>query len=558
MRIPQGLVIATLLFFSLTSLSHAVVNVTSSELQEAKDLLWPSSSAIGTLDGFSEFQLQDSSSISEGITAEYEARMSEDPWMDDELPHLKITAYSYSTQDSAHEAFNEILDLPSFDDGSKILINSDDHYIYYRTDSGISVDIFGSIDAEYYAYHLIHVNGNLLYQSSIYRPDEGYALDADKAYAEAIENPSDVYLLLFSSLDTLKLAESLLFPPTTSDFTAKSEITSLDLSELYDIPQHGEIEFDLYIGEPEGSVGTILDSSGIATPNEGDLYLYLSDDGHIFAGIYAPDFDSDCPQQAGWYRIESDDSLNSYEWNKVKFHYGVGGLAVYINDVQTAFCHVSQARSENPLYFGDYPGDSLDESMIGYLNDLEINYSLTDSGLIWDEVLTEQLFLDLLNTDPDLTVFQYLKEEAIFLGSDGYLYPDNELNRAEMVKVLLKAYSYESDDESDSEFWDVPSDAWYLKYLNKASKIGMVEGHDNGQFLPGHQINRAEFFTMLLRVSEADVTYSDYFRDVDEEDWYSQAAAFAYEMGIISDKSFYPSSNVTRREAAQALYTLLQ
>ena len=188
----------------------------------------------------------------------------------------------------------------------------------------------------------------------------------------------------------------------------------------------------------------------------------------------------------------------------------------------------------------------------------EIIYNTTDSGLIWDTVLSEQLFLDLPNTDPDVTIFQFLKEEAIFLGSDGMLYPDAELNRAEMVKVLLKAYDYTSDDESVSDFWDVPSDAWYLKYLNKAVDIEMIEGHEDGRFLPGHQLNRAEFFTMLLRVSESETEYDAYFRDVDADDWYADAAAFSYEMGIITDQSFYPSTSVTRREAAQALYTLLK
>jgi len=557
MRFPQ-ILLAALLVFGLPGLAFAVIGVSSGELQVAKDILWPSGTAMGSLDGYSEFKIQESSNLTGGITAEYEARLLDDPWVDNELPQLKITVYSYNTQEGSHTAFDEILELPSFEDGTKTIINADDHYIYYRTETGISVDVLGSIDAEYYAYHLIHVNGNLLYQSSIYRPDEGTDIVAAEAYADAIANPSDVYTILYNSLDTMKLASGLLFPPTSTDLSTKSEISSLNLSELYEIPQHGEIQFDIYIGEPEGAVGTILDSSGISDPEEGDLYLYVNHDGRLFAGIYAPLFDSDCPQQAGWYRIESEDSMQAYEWNEVTFHYGVGGLEVLLNGERTAFCHVSQPRSESELYFGDFPNDSIDESMIGYLNDLDIRYSETDSGLIWDEVLAEQLFLDLPSTDEDVTVFQFLKEEGIFLGSDGMLYPDAKLNRAEMVKVLLKSYDYVSDDESESEFWDVPNDAWYLKYLNKASEIEMVEGHEDGRFLPGHELNRAEFFTMLLRVSEEKADYNDDYRDVDEEDWYAEAAGFASENGLVTGQSFHPSSSVTRREAAHALYTLLK
>lgn len=557
MRFPQ-ILLAALLIFSSPGIAFAVIGVTSGELQEARDILWPSGSALGSLDGYSEFKIQESTTLTGGISAEYEARLLDDPWVDNELPQLKVTVYSYNTQDGSHTAFDEILELPSFENGEKTIINSDDHYIYYRTETGTAVDVLGSINAEYYAYHLIHVNGNLLYQSSIFRPDEGTDLVAAEAYADAIANPSDVYTILYNSLDTMKFAAGILFPPTSTDLSTKSEISSLNLSELYEIPQHGEIQFDLYIGEPEGAVGTILDSSGISDPVEGDLYLYVNHDGRLFAGIYAPLFDSDCPQQAGWYRIESEDSLQAYEWNDVTFHYGVGGLEVLLNGERAAFCHVSQPRSESELYFGDFPNDSIDESMIGYLNDLDIRYSETDSGLIWDQVLTEQLFLDLPNTDEDVTVFQFLKEEGIFLGSDGILYPDVELNRAEMVKVLLKSYDYNSDDESASQFWDVPEDAWYLKYLNKAAEIGMVQGHEDGRFLPGHELNRAEFFTMLLRVSGESVEYNGDYRDVDEEDWYAEAAGFASEFGLVTGRSFYPSSSVTRREAARALYTLLK
>lgn len=558
MTFSQRLICALCLFFALPGVSLAAVGVSSAELQEAKAILWPSSNSLGALSQFSTFQLVESSNISGGIRAIYEARLLADPWHDEELPHLNITVYSYSTQDAAHEAYNEIRQIDAPADAEVHIINQDDHYLFYQTDSGDSVDLLDSVDAEYRAYHLLHVNGNLLYQSSLYRPDEGTSVEAAGAYASAIQNPSTLYAILFNSVDTMKLAGGLLFTPTQSELSAKSEISSLNLSELYSIPQHGDVEFDLYIGESESAVGTILDSSGINSPSEGDLYLYINSDGRLFGGIYAPLFDSDCKQQGGWYRIESTDTLQSYEWNKVRLHFGVGGLAIYLNDVPTAFCHVSQPRSGNDLYFGDFPLDSLSESMAGYVNDLSIRFSTTDSGLIWDDVLTDQLFLDLPNTDPDLWIFQYLKEAGIFLGSDGVLHPDNILNRAEMVKVLLKAYEYTSEDESPSPFWDVPNDAWYLKYLNTAESIGMVEGHDDGRFLPAHELNRAEFFTMLLRISDEKVKYDDEFRDVDEEDWYADGAAFAASTGIVTESSFYPSATVSRREAAVALYQLLR
>ncbi len=565
MKFPKDLLtIFTILvfFFSFPKLSFAAVEVKASELQEAQSMLWPGSGSMGNLDGFSDFQLIESSSISGGISATYEARLLDDPWTDNELPHLKLTLYAYESQEAAHNAFSEILDASkdTSEDalGDKKVINSDEHYLFYSTETGESVDFFDSIDAEYRSYHLLHVNGNILYQASIYRPDEGTEIAAAEAYADAIKNPAETYEILYSSLDTLKFASGLLFPPANSELIANSEISSLNLSELYTVPQHGEVAFDLYIGEAKGAVGTILDSSGIDNPKEGDIYLYIDDSGRLFAGIYAPSLDSDCNLQGGWYRIESDATLQSYEWNNVRLHYGVGGLMLYLNDKLTASCNVSQPRSESALFFGDYPYDSINESMIGYLDNLDIRYSKTDSGLVWDTILSDQLFLDLPNTDPDLMIFQALKERGVFVGSDGMLYPDKALNRAEIVKVLLKTEDLKSDDESPSVFSDVPDDAWYLKYINKALDIGIIKGYENGQFIPEGTLNRAEFFTMLLRLRKEDLFYNEEFRDVKSKDWYAEAAAFASKYNLVKGMNFYPSAKMTRREAAKVIYTLMK
>ena len=138
------------------------------------------------------------------------------------------------------------------------------------------------------------------------------------------------------------------------------------------------------------------------------------------------------------------------------------------------------------------------------------------------------------------------------------LYPDATLNRAEMVKILLKTFKKTLFVGLPLPFSDVPSDAWYVKYLSTGYEVGMIEGHEDGSFLPGHGINRAEFFTMLSRLDTGRYYYEEEFLDVEEEDWYATAAAYATSKGLVTNLFFFPEDLLTRREAAQFLYELLQ
>jgi hypothetical protein len=549
--------------FLLVPAVFAVVGVTSSELQDSASIVVPSGDSIDAIEGYSNFALETQANISGGIQAQYEARLTQDPWLSEELPRVQLLVFSYSDQDTAEAAF-EASQSSTYFPGSaeRTVLDSDDRTIFYSAETSTAADIFGTLNAEYTSLHLLHVNGNLLYHVSFYRehgdPDH-YNL---QAFVTAVKDTELIRGLLDGVLDSTKLALGILFLPSNTELSTKSEKSSLALSSLYDIPQNGSAVFDLYIGESEGAVGTILDSSGIGFAEEGDMYLYINSDGRLFAGIYAPDFDADCSQESGWYRVETSAALDSYEWNEVELHWGVGGLWIGIDGVTSESCSVSQPFSENELYLGDYPNDSIDESGIAYVDEVSFEYSVASTGETWDGVLEDQLFLDLPSNDPDVDVFYYLKEAGIFTGSSGMLYPDTVLNRAEMVKVLLRAFDYEADEGGYIPFWDVPEDAWYRKYLARAYSIGMVSGNPDLSFAPGGHLNNAEFYTMLYRVAEASgaatgIVYGGEFEDVDSEDWYADGAAYAAAYSLIDNDYFAPISQVSRRDAAQSLYTVL-
>jgi len=542
----SALLLMTLAGLLFPAVAFAAVGVSSSELQAAAGIILPSGDAIGALEGYSSFKLQSQISVQGGIVAQYEARLIEDPWFDDELPQLKIVVYSYSDQAAATFAFNSISPANITEESAREVI--------YSSDDGSEVAIFGSIDSEYFGFHHILVNGNLLYQVSLYREDGPLKLKNIQTYAAAIKNTRAIQDLLQNSLDSMLLGTSILFPPTQSEFAAKNEKNSIALE---DVPKHGSLDFNLYISDPAGALGTVLDSSGLSEPEEGDLYLYLNSEGRLFAGLYAPNLDADCPKEDGWTRLAADRTLRPYEWNAVSFGFGVEGFSIDLNGRRVAECAVSQARGNNVLYFGDFPGDSIEESMIGYLSDMDLVFSLTQTGQKWDDVLLSQIFLDLPSTDPDVRIFQFLQEKGIFVGSAGMLRPEEKLNRAEMVKTLLKTFNYSISSRGTVPFEDVSAEMWFRDYVARAYEIGMVKGHDSGLFLPATTINHAEFYTMLQRIDWILLTYDDSFEDVFTADWYYLAAGYAFTKGLVTGPQFEPDHMLTRREAAHALYSLL-
>lgn len=551
MKLWKRFIILGVLFLALVPRSFAAVDVTPLDLQNAASLLKPSGSSLGTLPEFSSFYFRSQNSVPGGLSTRYQALLLSDPWLSAGLPEIQILLISYPNQDAASAAFSTYATLASSS------VHSTSHSFFYtQSEGGASVDLFDSISTEGRSHHWLEKNGNVIIQSSLYLGEGTIHSDTRKVFEElSLETVSP---LLSTIASHSKISLGLLFPPEDALFASTSESASLELSALYALPKNGVLSFDLYVSDPEGASGTVLDSSGILSASDGDFYLYITGEGKLQAGIYAPSYDADCVQSAGWYSVKTSGTLYPYEWNRVVLRFGVGGFGIELNGSNEAYCSVSQARSSRPLFLGDYPSDTLKEGMLGMVDHFTSNYSLTAGGEKVDEILERDLFLDLDFNDPDRPVFQTLKERGVFMGTDGNLKPDQELNRAAMVKIILRTFGLGTS-SAEVGFYDVPSDSWYKKYLAKAVELGMIKGRSDGSFGGGDLVTRSEFFAMLRRLDpDFDPQAVDLaYRDVDEDDWFYNGAAYAYAMGFVSGSDFLPEHVVTRREAARVLYELL-
>ena len=164
----------------------AATGVTSSELQSSSAIILPSAESLDLLDGYSEFQLQESTNISGGLQAIYEARLNEDPWLSEELPRIQILLFSYSTEKAADSAFGSITDE------DVTILSSDDRNVFFESKEDENVDAFNTIDADYLSFHHVRVSGNLIMQASLYHEDGEYDGRNVKTYYEATSNSSKI------------------------------------------------------------------------------------------------------------------------------------------------------------------------------------------------------------------------------------------------------------------------------------------------------------------------------------------------------------------------------
>ncbi|RKN70538.1 cadherin-like beta sandwich domain-containing protein [Paenibacillus ginsengarvi] len=144
--------------------------------------------------------------------------------------------------------------------------------------------------------------------------------------------------------------------------------------------------------------------------------------------------------------------------------------------------------------------------------------------------------------------------------------PDDEVTRLQFALMVARAKKLPAagstvglDSFKDRE--SVP--AWADAELSAAIQAGIIEGYEDGTLRPNEKINRAEMVTMLIRgwgmpASNGGTSFAD---DADIPDWAKGYVAKAAQTQIIEGRSnnrFEPSSTATRAEAVVVLVRILQ
>jgi hypothetical protein len=155
-----------------------------------------------------------------------------------------------------------------------------------------------------------------------------------------------------------------------------------------------------------------------------------------------------------------------------------------------------------------------------------------------------------VSTHDYVTAIDYLKDKAIVSGyDDGTFKPDNPINRAEFMKIVMEA-KFSADLSVGVEqycFFDV-HDAWYAPYICLGKVKGIVGGYSDGTFKPAQYISFVEAAKILSEVYSLNV--------VSGGAWYE-----GYVKALQSD-NYIPSTigqldkSITRAEMAELIWRI--
>lgn len=159
----------------------------------------------------------------------------------------------------------------------------------------------------------------------------------------------------------------------------------------------------------------------------------------------------------------------------------------------------------------------------------------------------------------------YLNEQDIIRGyPDGTFKPEQTINRAEALKIILKTTDYQpSSSNSQPIFPDVDPNEWHAPYIVEANRQGIVQGYPDGTFKPTQFVNKVEFIKMAVIAQEyydsPDNEFSAIrqFTDLDEDEWYMPFVSFANTKGFLErNAQLNPTAPMSRGEAALIIYKI--
>ena len=173
----------------------------------------------------------------------------------------------------------------------------------------------------------------------------------------------------------------------------------------------------------------------------------------------------------------------------------------------------------------------------------------------------QQRYHDLSGNHWAYEAVENLSDRGIINGYNGYFSPENNITRAEFIKILCTAFGITPGGED--AFEDVEPEDWFAPWINAAFASGLVEG-SLGRVYPEDFISRQDAAVLLFRFSKyASMTFAQEQKEFSDS---SLIAPYAKEAvgtlasgGFINgmgDGSFAPQAEMTRAQAAQLLYNI--
>lgn len=304
-------------------------------------------------------------------------------------------------------------------------------------------------------------------------------------------------------------------------------------SQTHYYEEDGTYDAVVQVQDPEGQSSTATVTVTVLSNTSPSANFDLSPDEGTYSTLFSFDASDSSDSQT-----DSDDL--QYRWD---FNYGGESDLLYDTTYTT--------NPKTSHYFDESVGTGTISVRLEVKDeDGELSHAIKNISLHW--------------ASPYL---QEMKQQGIMSGyTGGDMKPDQAITRAELTKMVLKAIEETTSGvQYSATFSDVATVDWFWAYVLKAYNLSLVSGYSDGSFGPNNSINRAEALKIILNAFDvslvSDSEVDDDFSDVSVDDWYARYVQTAFDEGLVSgygDGVFGPGNSLTRGEAAKILYTALQ
>lgn len=142
--------------------------------------------------------------------------------------------------------------------------------------------------------------------------------------------------------------------------------------------------------------------------------------------------------------------------------------------------------------------------------------------------------------------------------------PNDYVTREQFVKMLVSAVNIGISDDDECAFADAEKGTWYYPYVAAAVKSGIVSGISETEFGIGSLITREQIAAMCfraLKLTGTDSIAAEEFKDsADISEYAAEAVSEMRKLGIINGNEngeFLPKNYATRAEAAQIIFGII-
>lgn len=160
------------------------------------------------------------------------------------------------------------------------------------------------------------------------------------------------------------------------------------------------------------------------------------------------------------------------------------------------------------------------------------------------------------------TAIQYLYESGVIGGyQDSTFKPNNTVNRAELLKILVGGKGITPTLEEHKNCFPDVKEEWFAPYVCYAASEGWVDGYPDGTFRPAKEVNKAEALKMLVNSQEYshERIRGKIYDDVATSDWFAPYINTAKAKGLLEESSgnFSPGNPMKRGGISENIYRVM-